>query len=59
MAFVERQVSSSKSRAGDRRKTGKGGAQKVKSNAAKRGKLDDELKELQASVDSFVKQINS
>lgn len=65
MAFVERQASSSKPQNGRRNgqkggrggKVGKGGGDrdKVKSNIMKRERLNDELRELQARVDNYVR----
>ncbi len=53
MAFINGHASSSKiDRSKPRERSGK---PKVKSNQLKRAKVDEELKDLQARVDSFVR----
>ncbi|WWC72474.1 ATP-dependent RNA helicase DBP4 [Kwoniella pini CBS 10737] len=56
MAFVDNKASSSKSAQGSKGKGGKGkpAQPRLKSNQAKRLRIDEELKELQAKVDSWV-----
>jgi ATP-dependent RNA helicase DDX10/DBP4 len=53
MAFVNSQASSSKVR--PKQSPGQLGKPKVKSNQAKRAKVDDELKDLQSRVDCYVR----
>ncbi|WWC98711.1 ATP-dependent RNA helicase DBP4 [Kwoniella sp. B9012] len=56
MAFVDNKASSSKSATGAKGKGGKGkpAQPRSKTNQAKRLKIDEELKELQAKVDSWI-----
>lgn len=55
MAFVEAKASSSKPKP-RKGKGGKGNAptQRVKTNQAKRNRVNEELRELQAKIDAFV-----